>query len=161
MKARDINATLPSPSGRGGGGEGYHGPLKLPHDALEFARGLRENQTDAEALLWFLLRDRRLAGWKFRRQHPIPPRIVDFFCDEAKLVIELDGGQHTEATEQDNERTRFLESRGLRVRRYWNNAVLTETGTVLQDIWNALHEPSPLTPLPEGEGNGADKGNAG
>jgi very-short-patch-repair endonuclease len=114
---------------------------------------LRENQTDAEARLWLLLRDRRLGGRKFRRQHPIPPYVVDFYCGEAKLVIELDGSQHAEATEQEVRRTRFLESRGLRVRRYWNNAVLTETETVLQDIWNALYEPSPLTPLPEGEGD--------
>jgi very-short-patch-repair endonuclease len=144
---------LPSPSGRGVGGEGHHGPLKLSDDLRRFARGLRGNRTDAEALLWFLLRDRRVAGWKFRRQHPIPPYIVDFYCDSAKLVIELDGSQHAEAIEQDDRRTRFLEHRGLRVRRYWNNEVLAATESVLQDIWNALHQPSPLTPLPEGEGN--------
>jgi very-short-patch-repair endonuclease len=148
-----AQSSLPSPSGRGGGGEGHHGPLKLPEDVLRFARGLRENQTDAESRLWLLLRDRRLAGWKFRRQHPIPPYVVDFYCGEAGLVIELDGSQHAEAIEPDDRRTSVLESRGLRVRRYWNNEVLAATETVLQDIWNALHEPSPLTPLPEGEGN--------
>ena len=146
-------ALLPSPSGRGAGGEGHHGPPKLPDDVLDLARTLRGNQTDAEALLWFLLRDRRFAGWKFRRQHPIPPYVVDFYCGDAKLVIELDGSQHVEATERDTQRTHFLHRRGLRVRRYWNNEVLAATETVLQDIWNALHQPSPLTPLPEGEGN--------
>jgi very-short-patch-repair endonuclease len=125
----------------------------LPEDAVRFARDLRAAQTDAEARLWFLLRDRRLGGRKFRRQHPIPPYVVDFYCGEAKLVIELDGSQHAEASERDVERARFLESRGLRVRRYWNNEVLTATEAVLQDIWNALPEPSPLTPLPEGEGD--------
>ena len=147
------HGVLPSPSGRGVGGEGHHGALKLPDDVLHFARGLRESQTDAERRLWWLLRDLRLAGRKFRRQHQIPPYVVDFYCAEARLVIELDGSQHGDATERDDRRTRFLESRGLRVRRYWNNAVLTETEAVLQDIWNALHEPSPLTPLPLGEGN--------
>jgi very-short-patch-repair endonuclease len=149
----DTGAILPSPFGRGVGGEGHHGPLRLPADVRRFARTLRETQTDAEALVWLLLRNRRLAGRKFRRQHPIPPYVVDFYCGEARLVIELDGSQHSGATKRDNQRTRFLESRGLRVRRYWDNAVLTETEAVLQDIWNALHEPSPLTPLPEGEGN--------
>jgi branched-chain amino acid transport system permease protein len=155
MRARAANkgAILPSPSGREGAAEGHHGSLRLPDDVLRFARGLRTSQTDAEARLWLLLRDRRLAGWKFRRQHPIPPYIVDFYCDEAKLVIELDGGQHAAATEDDIRRMRVLKGRGLRLRRYWNNDMLTETEVVLQDIWNALHEPSPLTPLPEGERN--------
>ena len=159
VQRRDL---LPSPPGRGAGGEGgarssdsHHGPLKLPDDVLNFTRGLRMRQTDAELRLWLLLRDRRLAGWKFRRQHPIPPYIVDFYCDEARLVVELDGSQHADALDRDEGRTCFLESRGLRVRRYWNNAVLTEIETVLEDIWNVLQDgtkPSPLTPLPEGEG---------
>jgi very-short-patch-repair endonuclease len=102
--------------------------------------------------LWLLLRDRRLGGWKFRRQHPIPPYIVDLYCDESRLVIELDGSQHAERIKRDERRTRFPENRGLRVRRYWNNAVLSAIETVLHDVWNALDEPSPLTPLPEGEG---------
>jgi very-short-patch-repair endonuclease len=154
MKARlaPAEGILPSPSGRGAGGEGNHVPLKLPENILRFARGLRATQTNAEARLWFLLRDRRLAGWKFRRQHPIAPYVVDFYCGEARLVIELDGSQHAETTAQDIRRTRFLESRGLRVRRYWNNTVLSEMEAVLQDIWEALQIPSPLTPLPVGEG---------
>ena len=148
-----ISRELPSPLGRGVGGEGHHGPPKLPDDVLRFTCDMRAAPTDAEARLWLLLRDRRLAGHKFRRQHPIPPYVVDFYCGEAKLVIELDGSQHAEANERDARRTRFLEQHGLRVRRYWNNTVLTDIELVLQDIWNALHEPSPLTPLPEGEGN--------
>ena len=156
----DAGAGLPSPTGRGVGGEGHHGPLKLSDDILRFARGLRATQTDAEARLWLLLRDRRLAGWKFRRQHQIPPYVVDFYCDQARLVIELDGNQHADMMVRDARRTRFLESRGLHVRRYWNNAVLTDIEPVLQDIWNALHAPSPLTPLPEGEGKSVGAGGA-
>src|SRR5436190_1966667 len=94
-------SNLPSPRGGGGGGEGvggegegHHGPLVLPADVLRFARALRNGQTDAETRLWTILRSRRLSGWKFRRQHPIPPYVLDFYCDEARLAIELDGSQH-------------------------------------------------------------------
>ena len=106
--------------------------------------------------LWAILRDRRLDGWKFRRQHPMPPYVIDFYCDEARLVIELDGSQHTEAVERDERRTRFLQAGGLRVLRFWNNAVVTQTEAVLESIWYALHEPSPGAarhPLPGGEGS--------
>jgi very-short-patch-repair endonuclease len=141
----------PSPTGRGQG-EGFHGPNVLPDDLLIFARNLRKVQTDAETSLWRLLRDRRLAGKKFRRQHPIPPYVVDFYCHEQKLVIEVDGGQHSEARRYDEARTYFLEKQGLRVIRFWNNEVLKETEVVLEKIWRELNQPSPLTPLPEGEG---------
>ncbi|MBI5116354.1 DUF559 domain-containing protein [Candidatus Poribacteria bacterium] len=142
----------PSPIGRGKG-EGYHGASSLPKDLLQFARSLRKEQTDAEARLWFLLRDRRLAGKKFRRQHAIPPYVVDFYCHDAQLVIEVDGGQHAEARRRDDARTAFLESKGLRVIRFWNNEVLQSTETVLEVVWRELLSPSPPTPLPQGEGN--------
>ena len=95
------------------------------------ARALRKNQTNAERLLWHHLRDRRLAGHKFRRQHPIGPFIVDFVCIEARLIIELDGGQHTLQVEDDNQRTTYLESKGYRVVRFWNNQVLKDIQAVL------------------------------
>ena len=101
-----------------------------------------------------ILRDRRLGGWKFRRQHPIPPYVVDFYCDDARLCIELDGSQHAGAVKHDERRTRYLQARGLRVLRFWNNEISTETEAVLEHIWNALHEPSPGAarhPLPWGE----------
>ncbi|RLC08673.1 MAG: hypothetical protein DRH43_09660, partial [Deltaproteobacteria bacterium] len=145
----------PSPSGRGwreAPGEGHHGPNVIPNDLLQFARNLRKQQTDAETKMWHLLRNRRLAGKKFRRQHPIPPYVVDFYCHAASLVIEIDGGQHSENRQHDERRTTFLEEKGLRVIRFWNNEVLGETEAVLQVIWNVLQEPSPLTPLPKGEG---------
>jgi adenine-specific DNA methylase/very-short-patch-repair endonuclease len=137
----------PSPSGRGDRGEGHHGPSVLPADLLQFARSMRKEQTDAEACLWAMLRDRRLAGRKFRRQHGIPPYVVDFYCDEARLVVEVDGGQHGEARRSDAARTAFLEQRGLRVIRFWNNEVLRSTEAVLEAIWRELQAP-PLRPSP-------------
>jgi len=85
------------------------------------AKQLRRDSTDAEKTLWRLLRARQLNGVKFRRQHPIGPYIVDFVCLEQHLVIELDGGQHALDSPA---RTRFLESEGYRVLRFWNNEVL-------------------------------------
>jgi very-short-patch-repair endonuclease len=85
---------------------------------LQRARTLRANQTDSEARLWGELRGRRLGGWKWRRQAPIGPFVVDFFCPAARLVVELDGPQHLDQVEYDARRTRFLEQRGLRVLRF-------------------------------------------
>jgi very-short-patch-repair endonuclease len=112
----------------------------LDKNTIAFARSLRQSTTDAEQLLWRLLRNRRLAGYKFRRQHPIPPYILDFYCDAAQLAIELDGGQHNtdEARARDEIRTSFLASRGIQVLRFWNDVVLTETDAVLEAIHKAL-----------------------
>jgi very-short-patch-repair endonuclease len=112
----------------------------LDPNTLAFARNLRQSTTDAEQLLWRHLRNRRLAGYKFRRQHPVPPYILDFYCDAAQLAIELDGGQHNtdEARAHDEIRARFLASRGIQVLRFWNDVVLTETDAVLEAIHKAL-----------------------
>ena len=88
------------------------------------ARELRAENTEAEAHLWAALRNRRLGGWKWRRQVPRGPFILDFFCPAAGLVVELDGGQHSEAVEYDARRTAYLEREGLRVLRFWNSEVL-------------------------------------
>lgn len=123
----------------------------LPTITLDKARDLRRESTDAERKLWHHLRGGQLEGLKFRRQHPAPPYIIDFYCDAAKLVIELDGSQHTE--ESDRARTRFLEARGLTVLRFWDNDVLTQTEAVVEAIFNAVtHRPLTPTPLPLGEG---------
>ncbi|MBA2237496.1 MAG: endonuclease domain-containing protein [Lysobacter sp.] len=123
----------------------------LPTNTLDDARALRRKATDAERKLWRHLRAGQLDGLGFRRQHPIPPYIVDFFCDAAKLVVELDGSQHTE--DADRARTRFLESRGLTVLRFWDNEALTQTEAVVEAIWNcARPRPFTPTPLPSGEG---------
>ena len=109
----------------------------------ELARDLRKSSTDAEFLLWNSLRNRNLSRFKFRRQHPIPPYIVDFVCLEQHLVVELDGGQHVENARGDEARTAFLRSKGFRVIRFWNEEVLKETSDVLEEI---LHSLIPLTP---------------
>jgi very-short-patch-repair endonuclease len=104
--------------------------------------------------MWSRLRDRRLCGARFRRQHPIGPYIADFCCTEAKLVIELDGGQHALMTLSDEERTEFLEGQGYRVIRFWDNDVSSNIQGVLQRIVEALgvKRPSPSPcPLPRGE----------
>ena len=85
-----------------------------------------------------MLRNRRLGGRKFRRQHPLPPYILDFYCEEARLAIELDGGQHGEQAAYDAARSTVLASQGIRVLRFWNNEVLQQTEAVLQVIWAAL-----------------------
>ena len=118
-------------------------------------RHLRRNQTHAERTLWFRLRDRRLAGWKFRRQFPIDRFVVDFFCADTHLIIELDGGQHAVRSVADAQRTKTLEAMGYLVSRYWNNDVMQNIDGVLEDVYTALerHRPEPPHPhpLPSGE----------
>lgn len=98
------------------------------------AHTLRADQTDAEALLWNRLRDRRLAGAKFRRQHPAGPYIVDFCCVERRLIVEVDGGQHSEAGSGDEKRSAYLASFGFKVLRFWNSDVLSNIEEVLGQI---------------------------
>jgi len=107
------------------------------------ARKLRIESTDAERRLWYLLRGRRLEGFKFRRQFAIGRYVADFVCLERRLIVELDGGQHSEQTRQDEERTRFLTERGFRVRRFWNDEALAQTEAVLSVILGDLQSPSP------------------
>jgi len=100
------------------------------------ATRLRRDQTNVEQKLWLAVRNRRLANAKFRRQATIGRYIVDFLRIEAKLIVELDGGQHSEGT--DAERTRFLEAQGYRVLRFWNNDVVDNFDGVLSTICAAL-----------------------
>ncbi|MCD9088390.1 endonuclease domain-containing protein [Stenotrophomonas sp. SY1] len=123
----------------------------LPSTTLEVARSLRKTMTDAERRLWKHLRAGRLCGLKFRRQHPVPPYVVDFCCIEAALAVELDGSQHNALV--DAERTRYLQAQGWRVVRYWNNEVLLQIDAVLEEIERiARSRTLSPTPLPEGEG---------
>ena len=121
----------------------------------DFARQLRREMSDAERLLWKHLRAHRFAGEKFRRQEPIGPFIVDFVSHGSRLIIELDGGQHTTQVAYDEERSRWLNGRGYRVIRFWNNQVLTETQPVLESIALALGRPLSLTLPRKGEGTRA------
>ncbi|MCK6685490.1 MAG: endonuclease domain-containing protein [Thermoanaerobaculia bacterium] len=100
--------------------------------------GTEGRPTDAERLLWRRLRLRQLEGYKFRRQVPLGPFIVDFLCLEANLVIELDGGQHVEAAGYDRNRTSYLQEQGFRVIRFWNGEVLQRTDEVVDEILRNL-----------------------
>ena len=120
------------------------------------ARALRRRMTDAERLLWRHLRNREMGGWKFRRQYPVGPFIVDFICVEKNVVIEVDGGQHAENEELDTQRSAYLNKMGYRVLRFWNNEVLQETEAVLTAIFAILanskqNSPSPQPSPPSGE----------
>jgi len=109
------------------------------------AKRLRRDSTDAEKRLWAAFRNRRFQNYKFRRQHPIGKYIVDFACIEYRLIIEADGGQHMD-TLQDIERTKWLESKGWRVMRFWNNDILANTNGILDTILQSLEQvetPSP------------------
>jgi very-short-patch-repair endonuclease len=118
------------------------------------AKRLRQDQTDAERKLWFRLRDRRLEGLKFRRQMPLGQFIADFCCEEAHLIIEVDGGQHNE-NDRDVARTKLLEAMGYLVLRFWNNDVLSNIDGVLETIVSTAKqqsaEPPHPDPLPTGE----------
>lgn len=119
-------------------------------------RALRGQSSDAERALWYRLRDGRLAGHKFRRQHPIGPFFVDFVCLERHLVVEVDGGQHfTEIGQTDDaSRTVALNALGFQVVRFDNRAVLTQIDAVLESLLGSLHagrpHPNPLPPAGEG-----------
>jgi very-short-patch-repair endonuclease len=102
------------------------------------ARQLRKAQTDAERHLWRRLRNRSVAGCKFRRQHAIGPYVCDFVCLDHRLVIEVDGGQHAAQVEADNDRSGFLESLGFTVLRFWNHEVLTQTEAVMEKIFKMV-----------------------
>jgi len=107
--------------------------------ASENARALRRDMTEVERRLWFLLRGRRLEGWKFRRQHPVGSFITDFACVQHRLIVELDGGQHAEARAgYDVRRTAWLEDHGWHVKRFWNNKVFETPGEVIDAIRKAL-----------------------
>lgn len=102
----------------------------------ERSRALRRGSTDAERVLWQRLRDRQIAGAKFRRQHQRGPYILDFYCAEYRLAIEVDGGHHADSRQvtRDLRRTRYLEDSGVQVIRFTDSQVLTETEAVLETI---------------------------
>ena len=119
------------------------------------AKRLRRNQTDAERVLWLRLRGRRLNGLKFKRQVCIDRYVVDFCSSEARLIIELDGGQHAWRMAEDRKRTQILNAMGYLVLRFWNNDVLQNIDGVLEEILSTVQqhqsEPPHPDPLPCGE----------
>jgi len=119
------------------------------------ARNLRRDQTEAEKKIWSRLRNRNLDGLKFKRQVVIEGFVADFACWDARIIVEVDGGQHTEQIVRDNERTKTLEGAGFIVLRFWNNEVLSNMDGVLEVILAAVvsarRNPSPQ-PSPQGRG---------
>ncbi len=130
----------------------------LPYNAnlKQYSRQLRENMTDAERRLWARIRMKQLKGYQFYRQKPIGDYIVDFFCPRAKLVIEVDGSQHSadEIVEDDRIRDEYMMSLGLRVLRFTNTEVLAHIEGVVESIEQEI----PLSPpLRKGETRQQDK----
>ena len=168
-----------SPEGRGGAGGavGDPSPLwgeggsakpsrvrgrKVTTEGVVKARTLRREQTEAERLVWSLVRNRGVEGLKFVRQHPIDPFVVDFLCRELMLIVEIDGSQHSFDADYDARRTTFLNRRGYAVLRFWNNEVRRHLDGVYQVLAGikagVVPDPSPgwryspATLSPEGRG---------
>jgi len=129
----------PSPSPARGEGMEQASRSRTPLVAITRARRLRSQMTDAECKLWFALRDRRFADFKFRRQVPLGPFIGDFVCFSARLVVEVDGGQHADS-QYDEQRDRWLAANEFLVKRFWNNDALSNIEGVLIVLLELLRE---------------------
>lgn len=122
-------------------------PLMRDPTLKHRARAMRAQPTDAEKRLWLYLRGGLLGGWRFRRQHPLPPYILDFACLELCVAIEVDGGQHA-GSDYDQSRDAFLRERGWRVLRFWNNEVLANSEGVAASVLEALGGPRVQESIP-------------
>lgn len=137
---------------------GWGSRFSRTKNMTERARSLRATMTDAEACLWRALRRDQLHGFSFRKQHPIGPYTVDFYCSRLHLAVEVDGGQHAEQRKRaDDRRTLWLAEKGVTVVRYWNNDVLSNLEGVLSDLVahierlaQAARTPTPPLPLSGG-----------
>ncbi len=142
---------------------GWGSRFSRTKDMTARARSLRANMTDAELRLWRALRRDQLNGLSFRKQHPIGPYTVDFYCSRLRLAVEVDGGQHAEQRKQaDDRRTQWLAEKGVTVVRYWNNDVLANLEGVLSDLLTqterlAQAAATPTPPLPLSGGGSTDK----
>lgn len=112
------------------------------------ARELRARATPFEQSFWMRVRAGRFGGFKFRRQQPIGPYVVDFICQQAKLIVELDGGQHVDRRGYDQNRDRWLASQGYRIFRIWNHEWSLHPDAVLEELWVLLHDSRPSPPAP-------------
>lgn len=123
--------------------------LKQKPRITRIARNLRLRESWGERLMWAWLRDRRFTGYKFRRQHPIGPYILDFFCTGAKLDVEVDGFQHGSPENQVNDALRdaFLENQGIKVLRFWSSHLRRDKQVIRDKIWQTLQERAPQ-PVP-------------
>jgi very-short-patch-repair endonuclease len=118
------------------------------HGARARARTLRQDMTEPERRVWQILRSQQMNGYKFRRQLPMGCYFADFVCHEARLIVEIDGGQHDRSSPQERERTGFLRDEGYRVLRFWNDEVLTNLDGVHQTIAEELGRITPTQALP-------------
>lgn len=123
----------------------------LPSSTLAIAKKLRKQSTDAELRLWYYLRAKRTMNLKWRRQHPIPPYVADFYCHQAKSALELDGGQHN--GDLDSRRTAYIRSQGIEIIRFWNHDVLFNTEAVMGEILRVVQMRT-LSPGPSPVGEG-------
>ena len=114
--------------------------MGIPLRVKQRARRMRKEMTDAERAVWMKVRGKQLLGYGFRRQHPIGDYIVDFVCIDRGIVVELDGGQHSDQADYAARRTAWLEGQGYRVLRFWNHEALTELDAVLDVIAQALDQ---------------------
>jgi very-short-patch-repair endonuclease len=161
FRLRAESRQIPSPL-MGEGWEGVTPPAaqveklkKHPVDgARARARTLRQNMTEAERRIWQILRSHQMKGYKFRRQVPIGRYVADFVCHEARLIIEIDGGQHDRSSLREAERSGFLQDEGYRVLRFWNNEILANLDGVHETIADELGASPPPKPSPiKGEGS--------
>ncbi|MBS0193770.1 MAG: endonuclease domain-containing protein [Proteobacteria bacterium] len=153
-----MQGFLPPQAGEGqDGGRLYRVILVREGAKTSQARRLRTAMTDAERKLWQCLRLRQIEGFRFRRQHPLGPYILDFVCLERKLIVEVDGGQHLDSA-RDAARDTWLRNAGFRVLRFWNHEVLTMNESVAQAIYDALTEAHPHPDLPPQAGEGDRSG---
>jgi very-short-patch-repair endonuclease len=148
------DAKIPPPLAGGGQGEGAApvSPEEAPRGLLTRARIMRREPTPAERVLWRALRDKQLHGLKFRRQVPLGPYIVDFYCSAARLVVEVDGVVHADST-TDLVRDEWLRAQGLYVLRFWNDEVLKNIDGVLIVIAETSRGPLPPAPSRKGRGS--------
>ncbi len=124
--------------------------LKQAPKTTRIARNLRLRESWGERLMWSWLRERRFAAYKFRRQHPVGPHILDFFCYEAKLNVEVDGSQHgsPENEAADAARDAYLKSQDILVLRFWNADLRRKKESIRDHIWQTLQKRAPH-PLPD------------
>ena len=145
MKVTRTSSEAVSLSPSEGERAGVRGVSRPTKAEIARARGLRTKSTWAEKTLWRMLRDERFSGYKFRRQHPFGRYTLDFYCAEARLVLETDGGGHGHPAKQklDAERDAFLAKHGLVVKRIWNSQLRREPQVVRDNLWLLLQERAP------------------
>ena len=123
-----------------GGYKKYTHSKKSTEKSFNNAKQLRKNTTEAEKLLWYYIKNKQVKNYKFRRQAAIGNYIVDFLCPKRKLIIELDGGQHNDNIKYDENRTKYLNTLGYKVLRFWDNDVFKNMNDILETIYRELND---------------------